>query len=108
MLRALCACSSRLQQHSCWSCSRFSWQVLGFLTYDIIFRLHLDQIYTAPYFLGLMALLAASLAACTSTRCASGFRQSADRWLRRKQTGVLAPHARGGAYQKDVSKKSQG
>lgn len=53
----------------------FPWQVLGFLTYDIIFKLQLDQIYTAPYFLGLMALLAASLAACTSTRCASGFRQ---------------------------------
>lgn len=44
------------------------WQVLGFFTYDVIFRLHLDQIYTAPYFLGLMALLGASLAACTSTR----------------------------------------
>lgn len=43
-------------------------QVLGFLTYDVIFKLHLDQIYTAPYFLALMALLGASLAACTSTR----------------------------------------
>lgn len=47
-------------------------QVLGFLTYDIIFKLHLDQIYTAPYFLWLMALLGASLAACTSTRYAFG------------------------------------
>ena len=44
------------------------WQVLGFLTYDWIFTLQLDRIYTAPYFLALMALLAASLAACTSTR----------------------------------------
>ena len=43
-------------------------KVLGFLTYRWIFALQFDHIYTAPYFLGLMALLGASLAACTSTR----------------------------------------
>ena len=43
-------------------------KVLGFLTYQWIFALQWDHIYTAPYFLGLMALLGASLAACTSTR----------------------------------------
>lgn len=43
-------------------------KVLGFLTYNWIFALQLDHIYTANYFLGLMALLGASLAACTSTR----------------------------------------
>jgi len=43
-------------------------KVLGFLTYHWIFALQWDHIYTAPYFLGLMALLGASLAACTSTR----------------------------------------
>lgn len=43
-------------------------KVLGFLTYDWILYLGLDRIYTAPYFLALMALLAASLAACTTTR----------------------------------------
>lgn len=43
-------------------------KVLGFLTYKWIFALQLDHIYTCNYFLALMALLAASLAACTSTR----------------------------------------
>ncbi|KAK9803576.1 hypothetical protein WJX72_001425 [[Myrmecia] bisecta] len=43
-------------------------KVLGFLTYRWIYALELDHIYTASYFLALMALLAASLAACTSTR----------------------------------------
>ena len=43
-------------------------KVLGFLTYHWIFALQWDHIYTANYFLGLMALLGASLAACTSTR----------------------------------------
>lgn len=43
-------------------------KVLGFLTYNWIFTLQLDHIYTANYFLGLMALLGASLAACTTTR----------------------------------------
>ena len=43
-------------------------KVLGFLTYNWIFALQLDHIYTANYFLGLMALLGVSLAACTSTR----------------------------------------
>ncbi len=43
-------------------------KVLGFLTYHWIFALQWDHIYTAPYFLGLMALLGASLTACTTTR----------------------------------------
>lgn len=43
-------------------------KVLGFVTADLIQALQLDHVYTAPYFLGLMALLSASLAACTSTR----------------------------------------
>ncbi|KAJ7299550.1 hypothetical protein O6H91_Y209800 [Diphasiastrum complanatum] len=42
--------------------------VLGFLTWRWILGLSLDHIYTAPYFLGLLILLAASLMACTSTR----------------------------------------
>ena len=42
--------------------------ILGFLTWRWILALQLDHIYTASYFLGLMALLGASLAACTSTR----------------------------------------
>lgn len=42
--------------------------VLGFLTYDLVMGLQLDQIYTAPYFYASIALLGASLAACTYTR----------------------------------------
>ena len=44
-------------------------QIIGFLTSDFILALQWDHIYTANYFLALMGLLAASLAACTSTRC---------------------------------------
>lgn len=43
-------------------------KALGFLDYKFIWALQWDHIYTADYFLGLMALLAASLAACTTTR----------------------------------------
>jgi cytochrome c biogenesis protein len=43
-------------------------KVLGFLTYNWIFALDLDHIYTAWYFYITLAWLAASLAACTSTR----------------------------------------
>lgn len=43
-------------------------KVIGFLTSDFILALQFDRIYTANYFLALMALLAASLAACTTTR----------------------------------------
>lgn len=42
-------------------------KVLGFLTYKIIFALQLDHIYSANYFLGLLALLGGSLMACTAT-----------------------------------------
>lgn len=40
----------------------------GFLTGDWVLALSLDHIYSAPYFLGLLAILAASLAACSYTR----------------------------------------
>lgn len=41
--------------------------MLGFLTGRIIWALQWDHIYSADYFLGLLALLGASLAACTAT-----------------------------------------
>ncbi|XP_002977026.2 cytochrome c biogenesis protein CCS1, chloroplastic [Selaginella moellendorffii] len=41
---------------------------LGIFSWKVILALNFDHIYTAPYFLGLLALLAASLVACTSTR----------------------------------------
>ena len=43
-------------------------KVLGFVDWRLLQLLQWDHIYTADYFLALMALLAASLAACTSTR----------------------------------------
>lgn len=39
----------------------------GFLTWRWVLGLCLDHVYTAPYFLGLCILLAASLMACTTT-----------------------------------------
>lgn len=42
-------------------------KVLGFLSYNVLFGLQLDHIYSAWYFYGLMALLGASLIACTTT-----------------------------------------
>ena len=48
-------------------------QVLGFLTSDLILALQWDHIYSANYFLGLLGLLAASLAACSATRWGIGF-----------------------------------
>ena len=42
-------------------------KVLGFLTGRIIWALQWDHIYSADYFLLLLALLGASLAACTVT-----------------------------------------
>lgn len=41
--------------------------MLGFLTGRIIWALQWDHIYTADYFLLLLGLLGASLAACTYT-----------------------------------------
>lgn len=41
--------------------------VLGFLSWQWILALGLDHVYTAPIFLGLLVMLAASLMACTST-----------------------------------------
>ncbi len=43
-------------------------KVAGFVDWHLIKALQWDHIYTANYFLALMALLGASLAACTSTR----------------------------------------
>ena len=43
-------------------------RVFGFVTWRLIGLFQFDHIYVAPYFLGLLALLAASLAACTTTR----------------------------------------
>lgn len=42
--------------------------ILGFLTGDVILTLGLDHVYTNPVFLAMLALLAACLSACTSTR----------------------------------------
>lgn len=43
-------------------------KVIGFVDYHLIQQLQWDHIYTANYFLALLVLLGASLAACTSTR----------------------------------------
>ncbi|KAI8464282.1 MAG: c-type cytochrome synthesis 1 [Monoraphidium minutum] len=42
-------------------------KVLGFLSYDVLLGLQLDHVYSAWYFYLLMALLGASLIACTTT-----------------------------------------
>lgn len=42
--------------------------MLGFLDYNWIFALQLDHIYTSNYFLGISALLTASLIACSRTQ----------------------------------------
>lgn len=42
--------------------------MIGFLTSDFILAMQWDHVYTSNYFLTLLGLLAASLAACTSTR----------------------------------------
>ena len=42
-------------------------KVFGFVTHDLIRVLQWDHIYSSFYFLGLLALLASSLAACTAT-----------------------------------------
>lgn len=43
-------------------------KVLGFLDYNLVFALQLDHIYTSDYFLGISALLTASLIACSKTQ----------------------------------------
>ncbi len=43
-------------------------KVYGFLTGSVILSAGLDHIYTTNYFLSLLALLAASLVACTRTQ----------------------------------------
>ena len=43
-------------------------KVAGFVDYHLIQLLQWDHIYTANYFLALLALLGASLAACTTMR----------------------------------------
>lgn len=42
-------------------------RVLGFLSYDLLFFLQLNHLYSAWYFYGLIALLGAQLMACSST-----------------------------------------
>lgn len=42
--------------------------MLGILNYQLLIDLQLDHIYTAWYFYASIGLLAASLAACTTTR----------------------------------------
>jgi cytochrome c biogenesis protein len=75
--------------------------VLGFLTGRIIWALQLDHIYTADYFLLLLALLGASLAACTATnqwpavKVAQRWRFKGDQAsLARLQVASLLPNAR--------------
>lgn len=43
-------------------------RVFGFVTWRLISLFQFDHVYVAPYFLALLALLGASLAACTTTR----------------------------------------
>ena len=43
-------------------------KVLGFLDYKALFFLQLDHIYTSYYFLGMIAMLAASLIVCSRTQ----------------------------------------
>ena len=43
-------------------------KVLGFLDYNLLFALQLDHIYTSDYFLGISALLTASLISCSRTQ----------------------------------------
>ncbi|PSC68118.1 cytochrome c biogenesis [Micractinium conductrix] len=75
-------------------------KVLGFLTGRIIWALQWDHIYSADYFLGLLALLGASLAACTATNQWPAVKV-ARRWrfkteeasLARLQVGARLPNA---------------
>ncbi|KAI7839290.1 hypothetical protein COHA_006988 [Chlorella ohadii] len=76
-------------------------KVLGFLTGRLIWALQLDHIYSADYFLLLLGLLGASLAACTATnqwpavKVARRWRFKADETsLARLQVASLLPNAR--------------
>eukprot|EP00271_Cylindrocystis_brebissonii_P005528 TRINITY_DN17608_c0_g1_i1.p1 TRINITY_DN17608_c0_g1~~TRINITY_DN17608_c0_g1_i1.p1 ORF type:complete len:607 (+),score=132.82 TRINITY_DN17608_c0_g1_i1:382-2202(+) len=68
--------------------------VLGFLTGRLLLALGLDHIFSTPYFLGLLLLLAASLMACSSTRQWPQLKV-ARRWsfLRRPETVLQLPVA---------------
>ena len=59
-------------------------KVLGFVTSDLIWTLQWNHIYTANYFLGLLALLALSLTACTVTNQWPAVK-IAQRWQFRRQ-----------------------
>lgn len=61
----------------------------GFLSGEWVLRLCLDHVYTAPYFLGLLALLATSLIACTSTRQVP-LVKVARRWSFYKSKGAIS------------------
>jgi cytochrome c biogenesis protein len=70
--------------------------VLGFLSYDLLLFLSLDHVYSASYFYALLALLAASLAACTATT-QWPTAKVAQRWRFARDAADLARLADGGA-----------
>jgi ResB-like family len=73
--------------------------VLGFLDYNLLIALQLDHIYTSDYFLGISALLTASLIACSRTQ-QWPLLKIAKRWsfpsrpeqVFSKGNGMLQPH----------------
>ena len=65
-------------------------RVFGFITHDLIGFLQWDHIYTANYFLAILALLAASLMACTATTQLPMVRV-AQRWrFKKKESAFLS------------------
>jgi cytochrome c biogenesis protein len=70
--------------------------VLGFLSYDLLLACGLDHVYSASYFYALLALLAASLAACTATTQWPAAKV-AQRWRFARDARDLARLADGGA-----------
>eukprot|EP00879_Flechtneria_rotunda_P026587 GHRR01028360.1.p1 GENE.GHRR01028360.1~~GHRR01028360.1.p1 ORF type:complete len:510 (+),score=178.19 GHRR01028360.1:709-2238(+) len=68
-------------------------KVLGFLDYNVLLTLQLHHIYTAWYFHGSIALLAASLMACTySTQWPTA--KVAQRWRFATQPSALTKHGK--------------
>lgn len=71
VIAALCAIGTLIEQGQSkeFYIQRFSEDfAFGIFNGEWVLRLCLDHVYTSPYFLGLLVLLAASLMACTSTR----------------------------------------
>lgn len=64
-------------------------RVLGFVTAPLIEALQWDHIYTSSYFLALLALLAASLVACTTTTQWPSVKV-AQRWRFKKETKLIS------------------